>query len=78
MIAINQETSGVFWFESQMEASRQLEVLQGNIGYVLRGERNKTHDCWFCNADSTAVEKTRAKFGDKIAEKVEKLIHEHL
>lgn len=37
---------------------------------------NKTSDYWFCNSDESAVEKTRAKFGDDVAKKVEKIISE--
>ena len=78
IMAINPETSEVSWFESQTEASRQLCVNVGHMNEVIKGKRNKTGNYWFCNADSTAVEKTRAKFGDKIAEKVEELLREHL
>ena len=75
VIAINQETCEVFLFKSQMEAARQLGVYQGNISKVVNGYYNKTGGCWLCNADETAVEKTRAKFGDKIAEQVEELMN---
>ena len=78
VIAINPETSRVFWFKSQSEAARQLGIARQSINSVVNGKLSKTKGCWLCYADSTAVEKTRAKFGDKIAEKVEKLIREHL
>lgn len=75
VVAVNPETSEVFWFESQSEAARQLEVNLGNMNSVIKGKRyNTAGGYWFCNADETAVEKTRFKFGDKIAEKVEKLM----
>lgn len=74
VIAVNQEASEVFWFKSQREAARQLGVRHGSMGYVLEGKRNQTHGYYFCNADSTAVEKTRAKFGDKVADKVKKMM----
>lgn len=77
MIAVDLETSEVFRFESQSEVSQKLGVDRRLIYAVLKGKQNKTHGWWFCYADSTAVEKTRSKFGDELAAKVEKLIHEH-
>lgn len=74
VIAVNPETFEVFWFESQSEAARQLGVFRENIRRVVKGRCNKTGGYWFCDADEDAVEKTREKFGDEIAEKVEKLI----
>lgn len=74
VIAINSETFEVFCFESQREAARQLGVYQGGISGVVKGNRNKTGDYWFCCADETAVEKTRIKFGDNVSEKVEELM----
>lgn len=78
VIAINQETSEVFWFESQYEAGRKLSISNEAINNVVRGRRDATCGCWFCKVDEIAVEKVRAKFGDIIAEQVEKLIREHL
>lgn len=77
VIAINPETSEVIWFESQREAGRQLGIDSKNVNRVVKGKRNKTHGWWFCYADEDAVKKTRAKFGDKVAKKVEKLMNEH-
>lgn len=74
VIAINLKTSEVFWFESQHEASRQLGVHQPLISKVVKSERNKTGDYWFTYADENAVGKTRAKFGDEIANEVEKFM----
>ena len=74
MIAIDLNGSKVLWFESQHEAARQLGVDQGNISYVVNGQRNQTGGYWFCYADENAAEKTRAKFGDDIAKKVEELM----
>ena len=74
VIAINPETSEVFWFESQSEAARQLGADQRNIFKVIKGKINKTHGWWFAYADSNVIEKTKKKFGDEIACKVEKLI----
>lgn len=78
MIAVNLDTFEVFWFESQHEASRQLNANQSHISKVVKGRYNKTGGYWFTNADSTAIEKTRKKFGDGLANKVEKLIREHM
>lgn len=77
VIAINLDTSTVFLFESQHEAACQLGADSTNISKVVNGKLNQTHNYWFCNVDETAIEKVRAKFGDKIAEKVEKLISEN-
>ena len=76
--AINPETSEVFWFESQSEAARQLDIDVRRVNKVIKGKQQQAGGWWFCYADSTAVEKTRAKFGDKIADKVEKLLQQHL
>lgn len=73
VIAINPETFEVSWFKSKSEASCQLGVDISNITKVVRGKMHKTGGYWFCNADEDAVEKARAEFGNKIAEKVEKL-----
>lgn len=75
--AINIETSEVFRFESQHETSRLLEVSQGYVSNVIKDKYNKTKKWWFCYGDDTAVEKTREKFGDKIALKVEELIRQN-
>ena len=77
VFAANPETSEVFWFESQSEAARQLDANSSSIAKVIKGKLNKTHGHWFCRADENAVEKTRVKFGDEIAEKVKKLLNEH-
>lgn len=77
VITINLDTFEVLYFESQHEAARQLGVSQGNISSVIKGKQNKTGDFWFCNADENVVEKTRVKFGDDVARKVEKLMREN-
>lgn len=74
VIAIDLNDFNVFWLESQCEAARQLGVYTSNIYKVIKGKLNKTGGYWFCNADKNAVEKAREKFGDEIAEKVEKLM----
>ena len=77
VIAVDLDSFKVFWFGSQMEAERQLGVDNSSIVKVTKGKQNKAGGFWFCKADETAVEKTRSKFGDEIAEKVEKLINEN-
>lgn len=77
VIAINQETLEIFWFESQHEAARQLDIYNSNINKVVKSELNKTGNCWFCYADKNAVEKVRSKFGDEIAKKAEELIRQN-
>lgn len=78
VIAINPETSEVFFFESQHEAARQLRVSVGNMNSVIKGKHHyKTAGgFWFCYADEKAIEKVRAKFGDKIAKEVEKILND--
>ena len=78
VIAINPDTFEIFWFESQSEAAHQLDIDVRRVNKVIKGKQQQAGDYWFCYADETAVEKTRAKFGDKIAEKVEELIRDHL
>lgn len=75
IFAVNLETSKVLWFESQREAARQLGVNLGHLNSVAKGKLNKTGGHWFCYADENAVGKMRTKFGDKVAEKVEKLMN---
>lgn len=77
VVAINQETGEVLWFESQREAARQLGFDSSSVGAVVNGKQNKTHGYWFCRADETATEKVRIKFGDEVAKKVEKLISDN-
>ena len=74
VIAVNLKTGKVFKFESQHEAAKQLEILAQSINKVLKGRMNKTHDYWFCYVNENVVEKVRAKFGDKVANEVEKLM----
>lgn len=78
VIAIDLDSFEVLWFESQNKAARQIGVYSGSVCAVVKGKISKTGGWWFCNADSTAVEKTRSKFGDELAEKVEKLLREHM
>lgn len=77
VIAINPETSEVFYFESQREAARKLGVSDSYINMVVKGKQNKAKGYWFCYADENLVEKVRAKFGDEVAKKVEELMNEN-
>lgn len=77
VIAVNPETSEVFWFKSQSEAARQFGISQGNIPQVIKGHYNTAGGYWFCCVDEKTVGKTRVKFGDKVAHEVEKLIGEN-
>lgn len=74
VFAVNLETLEVLHFETQSEASRQLGVFRGHINNVLKGRLNKTHGYWFCCADENAIENVRTKFGDEVANEVEKLM----
>lgn len=78
VIAVNLETKEVLCFESQSEASLKLGASTGNISDVLSGRRKKTHGYWFCYVNEEAVEKAGAKFGDEVANEVEKLINDEL
>lgn len=74
--AVNLKTSEVSRFESQTEAARQLDCNQGNIHSVIKGNRNQANGYWFVRADSSAVESTKSKFGDEVADQVEELMNE--
>ncbi len=78
VIAVNPETSEVFWFKSQSEAGRRFDVYAQHVNAVVKGRQHNTHGLWFCYADKSAFEKTRMKFGDEMPNKVKKLINEHL
>lgn len=78
VIAVKPETGEVLWFESQHEAGRQLGFDYRNINNVVKGKQNTAHDYYFCYADENAVEKTRKKFGDEVANKVEELMVNNL
>lgn len=78
VIAIDLNSFKIFYFESQSEAAYLLNVSMGNLSSVINGKLNKTKGFWFTCANETAVEKTRAKFGDEVAKKVEKLMSEKI
>ena len=44
-------------------------------GHILKQQLDR-YGYWFVRADSSAVEKTKAKFGDEVARKVEQLMSE--
>lgn len=73
IIAINLKTLEALYFKSQHEAARQLGASNGNINKVIKGQRKTTKGYWFVNADESAVEAVRAKFGNNVANKVSAL-----
>lgn len=77
VIAVNSETSEVFWFESQHEAARKLGISDSYINMVVKGKQDKAKGYWFCYADENLVEEVRAKFGDEVAKKVEELMNKN-
>lgn len=74
VIAIAMEKQEPLYFKSQSEAGRQLRVSQGDIGRVIRGQRNHAGGYWFTRVDSSMVANTRTKFGDSVAERVVKIM----
>jgi len=74
VFAINLTTLEVSRFQSQMEASRVFGISYGNIVEIIKGKRKQSKGYWFTNDDSNAVESTRDKLGDKVAEKVDELM----
>lgn len=76
IISINLEVREPLQFTSQHEAARQLRLNQGGISSVLKGRSKTTGGYWFTYANENAVEATRAKFGDKVANQVKNLISE--
>lgn len=77
IIAINLETQKVLWFKYQHDAGLSLGVNQSNISRVLTSKLKTAGGYWFCHADDNAVEDTRSKFGDEVANKVAKLMSEN-
>lgn len=72
--AVNLTTQEVSRFRSQSEAERVLVASNGSVNHVLKGQYKQTHGYWFTYADSNAVESTKAKFGDEVANRVAKLM----
>ena len=75
-IAIDVEEQEPLYFESQHEAARRLGFGLSNVSEVIAGRQKTAHGYWFVRADSSAVEKTKVKFGDEVARKVEQLMSE--
>lgn len=59
--AVNLKTQETLWFESQMEAGRELGVSQGNIYSVIKGNRKQTGGFWFTDADDNAADAIKRK-----------------
>jgi len=59
--AVNLDTLEVYRFESQIEASRELVVNQGNINNVIKGKQKQTGGYWFTSADSNTYDLTSHK-----------------
>lgn len=76
MFAINLNTLEVSRFKSQGEAGRELKANQGNINSVLKGRCKTAGGYWFTYDNGDAVETTRNKFGDIVADQVEELMNE--
>ena len=74
--AVNLETLEVLRFESQTESSRKLGIDQSNISRILKGAQKTAGGYWFTKADSSAIETTRAKFGNEVANRVSELMSE--
>ena len=72
--AVNLKTLEVLRFESQSEASRELEANLGHINSVIKGKCQQAGGYWFTHADENAIENARSKFGDEVANRVAKLM----
>lgn len=77
LFAIDLKTLDILYFESQSEATHRLGFDRRKINNAVNGQQKTTHGYWLVNADSNAVERTRAKFGDEVANAVEKLMNEN-
>lgn len=74
VIAVSLETFKVLRFVSQSEASKQLGIDNSSINTVLKGKQKKTHGYYFCYTNEDAIEKVREKFGDEVANEVQKIM----
>jgi|GEM_PF-754811 len=72
IFAVNLTTLEVSRFPSQTEAGRALGVDPSSVTKVTKGKLKTAGGYWFTNTDSNAVEATKNKFGDIVADKVEK------
>lgn len=77
VIAINLSSFKVFHFNSQSEAASQLNINISSICAVVHGRLNMAGGFWFCKYDSDTIEKTRNKFSEEIAHKVEELMNKN-
>ena len=66
VFAVNLETGKVFYFESQSEAARKLGISQGDIGMVVRGERNQAGGYWFTENENEITEEKIREIKDNI------------
>lgn len=74
LFAINLNTLEVLRFKSRSEASRVLGVNDGSISMVIKDKRKTAGNYWFTNANNNAVENIRAKFGNGVANRIERLM----
>lgn len=74
VIAVRLKTWVVLRFKSQSEAARSLGIDVGHINNVVKGRQKTAGGYWFVDANSHAVESTRAKFGDEVADRIERLM----
>lgn len=64
VFAISLSTLEVLHFRSQHEASRTLEINQGNINSVIKGKLKQTNGFWFVNDDGNGIEIDNDKLND--------------
>lgn len=76
VFAVNLKTLEILYFLSQSKAAHSLKIGVPHINAVLRNKRNHTGGYWFTYANENAVEATRSKFDDEIANKVADLMNE--
>lgn len=74
VFAVDLCTLEVCWFQSKIKASRALGVDRKNIYNTIKGKQKQTKGYWFVDADDKAVESTRQKFDDEVADRVKELI----
>jgi len=74
VFAINLSTLEVSSFRSQHEASRELGIANESINMVIKGKRKTAGNYWFTNANNNAVENIRAKFGNELANRIDRLM----
>lgn len=76
VLAINLSTLEISRFRSQCETSRVLGVDRPSVTMVIAGKRKTAGGYWFTEANDRAVENTRNKFGNVVADQVEELMNE--